>query len=130
MIAGKALNVNAVIKRRTPIIYVHFTLQPKSEIKQQVPSEYNALAYVVNGQGLFRSNRNSATRGQMVIFSTGGTISIKNESDDSAMDVLLIAGVPLNEPVVRYGPFVMNEPHEIEQALEDYKSGRMGKINF
>lgn len=53
-----------------------------------------------------------------------------NESDDSPMDVLLIAGVPINEPVVRYRPFVMNEPHEIEQAIEDYKSGRMGKINF
>lgn len=66
----------------------------------------------------------------MVIFSTGGTISIKNESDDSPMDVLLVAGVSLNEPVVRYGPFVMNEPHEIEQAIEDYKSDRMGKINF
>lgn len=50
MIAGKALNVNAVIKRRTPIMYVHFTLQPKSEIEQHVPSEYNAFAYVVNGQ--------------------------------------------------------------------------------
>jgi quercetin 2,3-dioxygenase len=85
---------------------------------------------VVSGQGLFGSNRNSATRGQKVIFSIGETISIKNESDDSPMDVLLIAEVPLNEAVVRYGPFVMNEPHEIKQALEDYKSGRMGKINF
>jgi quercetin 2,3-dioxygenase len=66
----------------------------------------------------------------MLIFSTGETISIKSESDDSPMDVLLVAVVPLNEPVVRYGPFVMNEPHEIEQALEDYKISRMGKINF
>ena len=66
----------------------------------------------------------------MVIFSTGGTILIMNESDDSPMDVLLTAGVPINEPVVRYGRFVMNEPHKIEQAIEDYKSRRMGKINF
>lgn len=130
VIAGEVRNVNAVIKTRTPIMYVHFTLQPKSEIEQHVPSEYNAFAYVVNGQGLFGSNKNSATRGQMVIFSTGGTILIMNESDDSPMNVLLTAGVPINEPVVRYGPFVMNEPHEIEQAIEDYKSGRMGKINF
>jgi len=66
----------------------------------------------------------------MVILSTGKTISIKNESDDSPMDVLLIAGVPLNEPVVRYGPFVMNEPHEIEQAFEDYKSAGWARSTF
>jgi redox-sensitive bicupin YhaK (pirin superfamily) len=55
----------------------------------------------------------------MLIFSTGETISIKNESYDSPMDVvLLITGVLLNEPVVRYGgPFVMNVLHEIEQSL-------------
>lgn len=76
-------------------MYVHFTLQPKSEIEQQVPAEYNAFAYVVNGQGLFGSNRNTTTaaaRGQVVIFSnTGDSVSIRNESDDSPLDVLLIA---------------------------------------
>jgi redox-sensitive bicupin YhaK (pirin superfamily) len=130
VIAGEALGVNAVIETRTPIMYVHFTLQPKIEIEQQVPAEYNAFAYVVNGQGLFGSNRNTAARGQMVIFSAGDILLIKNESDDLPLDVLLIAGVPINEPVARYGPFVMNKRHEIEQAIEDYRSGRMSKINF
>jgi redox-sensitive bicupin YhaK (pirin superfamily) len=130
VIAGEAMGVNAVIETRTPIMYVHFTLQPKSEIEQRIPGEYNAFAYVVNGQGLFGSNRNNAARGHIVIFSTGDTISIKNESYESPLDVLLIAGVPLNEQVSRYGPFVMNERHEIEQAIEDYRTGRMGKINF
>ncbi len=130
MIAGEALGVNAIIERRTPITYVHFTLQPKSEIEQYIPAEYNAFAYVVNGQGLFGSNRKTAARGQVIIFSAGDKVSIKNESDDLPLDVLLIAGVPLNEPVARYGPFVMNEPHEIDQAIEDYRSGRMSKINF
>ncbi len=132
VIAGEALGVRALIETRTPIMYVHFTLQPKSEIEQQVPAEYNAFAYVVNGQGLFGSNRNSGARGQVVIFSNAGgdTVSIKNKSDDSPLDVLLIAGIPLNEPVARYGPFVMNESHEIEQAIEDYSSGRMGKISY
>lgn len=131
VIAGEALGVNAVIETRTPIMYVHFTLQPKSEIEQQVPAEYNAFVYVVNGQGLFGSNRNTATaaRGQVVVFSnTGDSVSIRNESDDSPLDVLLIAGVPLNEPIARYGPFVMNEPHEIDQAIEDYRNGSMGRI--
>jgi redox-sensitive bicupin YhaK (pirin superfamily) len=132
VIAGEALGVNAVIETRTPIMYVHFTLQPKSEIEQQVPAEYNAFVYVVNGQGLFGSNRNTAAaRGQVVVFSnTGDSLFIRNESDDSPLDILLIAGVPLNEPVARYGPFVMNEPHEIEQAIEDYRSGRMGRIKY
>src|ERR687895_1032302 len=130
VIAGEAMGVNAVIETRTPIMYVHFTLQPKSEIEQQVPPEYNAFAYVAYGQGSFGSNRNNAARGQTVIFSTGDIVSIKNESGESFMDVLLIAGVPLNEPVARYGPFVMNERQEIEQAIEDYRTGRMGKINI
>jgi quercetin 2,3-dioxygenase len=130
VIAGEALGVNAVIETRTPITYVHFTLQPKSEIEQYVPAEYNAFAYVVNGQGLFGSKRKTAARAQVIIFSAGDKVSIKNESDDLPLDVLLVAGVPLNEPVARYGPFVMNEPHEIDQAIEDYRSGRMSKINF
>jgi redox-sensitive bicupin YhaK (pirin superfamily) len=131
VIAGEGLGVNALIKTRTPIMYVHFALQPKSEIEQPVPTEYNAFGYVVNGQGLFGSDRKTVTKGQMLIFSAGAdTISIKNDSNDLPLDVLLVAGVPLNEPVARYGPFVMNEPSEINQAIEDYKSGRMGKINF
>lgn len=129
--AGKALGVNAAIETRTPIMYVHFALQPGSEIKQPLPSEYNAFAYVVNGEGLFGSNEKVAARGQMAIFSADGdTVSIRNKSEGKPLDVLLIAGVPLNEPVSRYGPFVMNEPQEIEQAIEDYRSGKMGEINF
>ena len=132
VIAGEAMGVNAVIETRTPILYVHFTLQPKSEIEQRIPVEYNAFAYVVSGQGLFGSDSgNAAAKGQVVIFSNAGgdTVSLKNESDDSPLDVLLIAGFPLNEPVARYGPFVMNERHEIDQAIEDYRTGRMGQIN-
>jgi redox-sensitive bicupin YhaK (pirin superfamily) len=130
VIAGEALGVNAVIETRTPIMYVHFTLQPNGEIEQPVPPEYNAFAYVVDGEGLFGSNKKWTARGQLAIFSTGDTVSIKNASQSIPLDVLLIAGVPLNEPVARYGPFVMNEPQEIEQAIQDYRSGRMGNINL
>lgn len=132
VIAGQALGANAVIETRTPIMYVHFTLEPNSAVAQQVPADYNAFAYVVKGEGLFGSNSMAAARGQAVIFSKdagSSEISIKNESGDSPLDVLLIAGVPLNEPVARYGPFVMNEPHEIEQAIEDFRNGRMGEIS-
>ncbi|HET7345001.1 MAG TPA: pirin-like C-terminal cupin domain-containing protein [Nitrososphaeraceae archaeon] len=46
------------------------------------------------------------------------------------LDLLLIGGIPLNEPVARYGPFVMNTKKEILQAIEDYRNGKMGEINF
>jgi quercetin 2,3-dioxygenase len=72
-------------------------------------------------------------RGQLVIFAKDGDkVSIRNpiDADSSAIDVLLIAGMPLNEPVAHYGPFVMNTQEEVHEAIEDYRSGRMGSISF
>jgi len=67
----------------------------------------------------------------MVLFAQDGEeVTITNPSDAKLLDVLLIAGVPLNEPVVRYGPFVMNTEAEIIQAIVDYRNGRMGSIDF
>src|SRR2546421_173871 len=70
-------------------------------------------------------------RGQMVMFAPDGDeVRIENPADAKvALEVLLIAGVPLNEPIARYGPFVMNTEVEIHQAFEDYRRGRMGAIS-
>ena len=72
-----------------------------------------------------------ANRGQIVIFAKDGDkVSFRNAMNaDSSTDVLLIAGVPLNEPVAHYGPFVMNTQKEIREAIEDYQNGRMGSIS-
>ncbi len=132
VIAGEALGKQAVIETRTPIMYLHFTLEPGAEMAQPVPQDYNAFAYIVGGKGLFGVDEKPAQREQVVLFANGGDkVSIKSPSDAaSPLDVLLIAGVPLKEPVARYGPFVMNTKDEIYQAIEDYRSGRMGKIDF
>jgi len=131
VIAGEALRAKAVIETRTPIIYLHFTLQPGATLVQPVPQEYNAFAYVLEGSGLFGSQLERGEDGQMVIFAQdGGEVTIANRADaEKSLDLLLIAGVPLNEPVVRYGPFVMNTEAEIIQAIEDYRNGRMGRIH-
>lgn len=132
VIAGEALGANAVIETRTPIIYLHFTLQPGAIAVQGVPKEYNAFIYVLDGEGLFGVDEERAGDGQMVIFAQDAEeVVIKNPANaKSPLDVLLIAGVPLNEPVVRYGPFVMNTEAEIVQAIDDYRNGRMGSIDF
>jgi quercetin 2,3-dioxygenase len=132
VIAGESLGARAVVETVTPIIYLHFTLRPGGRVAQPVPQGYNAFAYIVDGEGTFGADGERATRGQMVMFaSDGDEVLIENPADAGApLEVLLIAGVPLNEPVARYGPFVMNTEAEIYQAIEDFRSGRMGAINF
>jgi hypothetical protein len=131
VIAGEAMGQKAVIETRTPIIYLHYRIEPGGVATQQVPDAYQAFAYVVEGEGLFGAEGESAGDGQMVMFSQdGGEVRIENPLEaKAALGILLIAGVPLNEPVARYGPFVMNTDDEIRQAIEDYQMGRMGVIN-
>ena len=132
VIAGEALGARAVIDTRTPIIYLHYTLQPGARAVHPVPPDYNAFAYVVNGEGRFGAEARPAREGQMVL-STGDGAEVSFTAPESAgvpLNVLLIAGVPLREPVARYGPFVMNAEAEILQAIQDYRSGQMGAIDF
>jgi redox-sensitive bicupin YhaK (pirin superfamily) len=131
VIAGEAMGEKAVIETRTPIIYLHYRIEPGGAATQQVPEAYNAFAYIVEGEGSFGAESERAVDGQMVLFAQdGGEVRIENPADAKAtLEVLLIAGMPLNEPVARYGPFVMNTEAEIRQAIEDYQLGRMGAIN-
>jgi len=132
VVAGESLGKSAAIDTRTPIAFLHMTLQPGGGIDQALPANYNGFAYVISGAGEFGAEPKRADAHQMVIFGNdGATVRIKNREDATeALQLLLLAGVPLNEPVVRYGPFVMNTEEEIHQAIRDYQSGRMGEINF
>ena len=132
VIAGESFGKRAVIDTRTPIMFLHFTLEPGSRIVQPVPQNYNAFAYVIDGEGLFGSDERNAKKEQVVLFgSDGNEIPIRApDTGSSPLNVLLIAGVPLNEPVARYGPFVMNTEKEIQEAIDDYRAGKMGKIDF
>jgi redox-sensitive bicupin YhaK (pirin superfamily) len=130
VIAGEAMGEKAVIETRTPIIYLHYRLEPGGVVTQQVPHAFNAFAYVVDGAGMFGAEGERGADGQMVMLAPDGDeVRIENPGDaKAALEVLLIAGVPLNEPIARYGPFVMNTEAEIHQAFEDYRRGRMGAI--
>jgi redox-sensitive bicupin YhaK (pirin superfamily) len=131
VIAGEAMGEKAVIETRTPIIYLHYRIEPGGAATQQAPAAYNAFAYVVDGEGRFGAEGERAGDGQMIMFAQDGDqVIIENPGDaKTTLEVLLIAGVPLNEPVARYGPFVMNTEAEIRQAIEDYREGRMGVIS-
>jgi hypothetical protein len=130
VIAGEAMGKKAVIETRTPIIYLHYRIEPGGVVTQRVPHAFNAFAYVVDGAGLFGADAERGIDGQMVMFAPDGDeVRIENPADAKAtLEVLVIAGAPLNEPIARYGPFVMNTEAEIHQAFEDYRRGRMGAI--
>jgi len=132
VIAGKFGDTNSIIKTKIPILYLHVILEPAAVVDIPVDSEYNTFAYILSGEGTFSEKKNeNASKGQMVIFNKDGeSISIKASKHVSeALQLLLIGGSPINEPIARYGPFVMNTKQEIYQAMEDYRSGRLGMIN-
>jgi len=130
VIAGAALGKSAVIETRTPIYFLHYTLQPGGETVQDIPAGHNALVYLISGDARLGVEHKPVREGQMAMLGDGDQIrlAVANEAGAPA-DLLLLAGVPLNEPVARYGPFVMNTREEIEQAFRDYQSGRMGRID-
>jgi redox-sensitive bicupin YhaK (pirin superfamily) len=137
IIAGEAFGARAIIQTMTPIFYLHFTLQPGAKVVQPVSKEYNSFAYIINGEALIgpAEKQKIAKAGQMIIFKDDGEeVEISAPADsitttnNSALDILLIGGLPLNEPVARYGPYVMNTKEEILKAIEDYQNGNMGEI--
>ena len=129
VIAGESLGAKALINTITPIMYLYFKLEPGSRILQPVPKEYNVFAFVIQGKGVFEpSYSNKVERGNLVVFDTDGNEVYIQAAEDSKIrfEVLLIGGVPLLEPITRYGPFVMNTQQEIYQAIEDYRNGKFG----
>jgi hypothetical protein len=131
VIAGSALGQSAVIETRTPIIYLHYTIAPGGETVQAVPEEYNALVYMISGKVRAGDDERQVSEGQMARFGHGNSVRLAVAEDATGpANLLLLAGAPLNEPVARHGPFVMNTQQEIVQAIRDYQEGRMGKIDF
>ncbi|MGD1838213.1 MAG: pirin family protein [Nitrososphaeraceae archaeon] len=131
VIAGESIGEKAVIDTITPIMYLHFKLEPDNRIIQQVPGEYNVFVYIIKGKGIFeqgKSGNKIIEKGNLVIFDKDGKEvylqAVKDSSD--ALELLLIGGIPIKEPIARYGPFVMNTQQEIYQAIEDYRSGKLG----
>ncbi|HSB61706.1 MAG TPA: pirin family protein, partial [Vicinamibacteria bacterium] len=107
VIAGEALGKQAVIDTRTPIVYVHYTLEPGARAVQSVAAGWAALAYVFGGEGLLGADARLVRDGQMAVFTDeGDEVPLACPAGaGEPLQALLIGGVPLREPVARYGPF-------------------------
>jgi redox-sensitive bicupin YhaK (pirin superfamily) len=132
LIAGDIATFKGPGSTFTPITYAHATLAPGARLRVPWRTDFNALAYSLNGHGTAGPDRHPLGEGQMVVFGEGDHLEIAaDEGQDGRspmMDVLVLGGLPIREQIAWYGPFVMNTKQEIMQAVEDYKAGRMGAI--
>ncbi|CAF1266594.1 unnamed protein product [Didymodactylos carnosus] len=128
IIAGFINDIKAVIDTKTQIVFLDIHLTRNVQFSYPLSKDYNGFIYVYRGQGKFGIDNVSATEGQALEFAKDGDcISLQNDSSEPCK-LLLLAGIPINEPIARYGPFVMNTNEEIQQAFADYRAGKMGSI--
>ncbi len=116
----------------TPMTMVHATIQPGSRVRLPWRADFNALVYVLSGRGRFGAEQRPAETGQLVVFGPGRAITMaaddRQETRSPELDVLVLGGRPIGEPVAWHGPFVMNTRAELLQAFEDFQAGRLGTI--
>jgi len=116
----------------TPMTMVHATVSPGAELVLPWRADFNALAYVLAGRGVAGVERRPLSDHQLAVFGPGDALRVaadpRQDSRHPNLEVLLLGGQPIGEPVVHYGPFVMNTQAEIAQAMEDYQAGRLGQV--
>jgi quercetin 2,3-dioxygenase len=116
----------------TPISLVHATVEPGAELVLPWPRGFNALVYALSGSGSVGPEARPLHSGQLALFGTGDALVVRadaaQESRHSALDILILGGRPIGEPIYAHGPFVMNTRAEIIQAFEDFEAGKLGTV--
>ena len=132
VIAGDVAGHAGPGSTHTPIAVAHATLSPGAELRLPWEPGFNALVYVLSGAGAVGSSRHPVRSGQLAVFGPGDVVTLsaaaRQESRSPDLDVLVLGGRPIREPVAAYGPFVMNTRAELIQAFEDFQAGRLGVI--
>ena len=116
----------------TPLAIAHLTLAPGAQIDIPWRADFNALAYALAGNGAVGAEGRLFSTGQLAVLGAGDTIRVaaatRQDSRTPNLEVFILGGVPLREPVVQYGPFVMSTKAEVMEAFEDFQAGRFGRI--
>jgi hypothetical protein len=132
VIAGEVAGHQGPGATHTPISLVHATLEPGAELVLPWPRAFNALVYVLSGDGSAGTEARPLHTGQLAVFGPGDALALRadtaQESRHAALDVLILGGQPIGEPVYAHGPFVMNTRAEIIQAFEDFEAGKLGTV--
>jgi len=133
VIAGSLAGFSGPGVTHTPITYLHATVSPGARLAMPWPADYNALVYVLSGRGTVGAESRPLEEGRLATFTHGDTLTMRAADTQPAnsptgWEILVLGGLPINEPVARYGPFVMNTRQEIIEAHDDFQAGRLGQI--
>ncbi|WP_270486031.1 pirin family protein [Gordonia jacobaea] len=116
----------------TPITVSHATVAPGASVSVPWREDFNALAYVLSGRGTVGPDARPIEQGQLAVFGKGDRLTVAadagQDSNRPVLEVLLLGGQPIREPVAHYGPFVMNTREQLIEAIEDFQAGRLGVI--
>ncbi len=133
LIAGELEGHRGPGVTRTPIIYLHVTVAPGARLRLAWPRHFNALVYALSGRGTAGPGGHPVEEGQLALLGDGDAVVVEAaraqpQAAAAGWELLLLGGQPIQEPVARYGPFVMNTRDELAQAVEDFRAGRMGVV--
>ncbi|HEY3952795.1 MAG TPA: pirin family protein [Streptosporangiaceae bacterium] len=132
LIAGDVAGQAGPGVTHTPITLLHATLSPGAQLRLPWRRDFNAIGYALAGAGSVGAGRRPLRTGQLAVFGPGDVLTVtadqRKDGPSAGLDILLLGGQPITEPVAAYGPFVMNTREELVQAFEDYQAGRLGSI--
>jgi hypothetical protein len=129
LIAGDLAGFEGPGATHTPITYAHATVAPGAQVSVPWNPAFSAFAYVLTGRGTAGSDARPIEAGELVVFGPGDHLVLAAaERRSEPLDVLVLGGIRLREPIAHYGPFVMNTREEILEAIDDYQAGRLGIV--
>jgi redox-sensitive bicupin YhaK (pirin superfamily) len=132
IVAGDVAGHRGPGATHTPITFLHATVAPGARLHLPWRPDFNALAYVLSGSGRAGSEGRPVGEGDLVVFGPGDHLLLQAADVQSSaapnLEVVVVGGQPIREPIAWYGPFVMNTRAEVVQAVEDYQAGRLGVV--
>tara|TARA_B110000444_G_scaffold261487_1_gene314085 strand:- start:206 stop:1042 length:837 start_codon:yes stop_codon:yes gene_type:complete len=120
VVAGEAMGAKAIIDTVIPIQYIHYRMKEDSNLIHNISPELNGMIYMFGGQAEISGKK--IDDGQLIILDEGDKVEITSKE---GAEFLVLAGPEIDEPISRYGPFVMNTREEIHQAVMDYQNGTL-----
>ena len=130
VVAGSLFEVTGPAKTHTPVSYARVTAEPGATVRIPVADGYTALIYAFAGSASVGPDNTLLEAQNLAVFERSQGDAVISVADDAAgpLDCLVLTGQPIDEPMARYGPFVMNTRAELSEAVDDFNAGRMGSI--